>query len=90
VIYAYINRFNQNLHRTLTLDQLARQTCIHPRDILSTLYINTCIIPYANDKSSVYLIKNAYRSMTSLKLYIRNKLLFMDKNMMDTDNDKQM
>jgi hypothetical protein len=68
------------------LDTLARQTSIHPRDILSTLYINGFVVPHSIDKSSVYLLKNAYHSMTSLKLYIRNKLLFMD--MIDTDNER--
>ena len=79
MIYASINKYyhHQSI-KTITLDTLARQTFIHPRDILSCLYTNGFIIPHPTDKSSVYLLKNAYHSMTSFKLYIRNKLLFMD------------
>ena len=89
MIYGYINKQGLNSNKTITLDTLARQTFIHPRDILSSLYTNGFIIPHSIDKSSVYLLQNAYHSMTSFKLYIRNKSLFMDRNMMDTNNDRQ-
>ncbi|CAF4326073.1 unnamed protein product, partial [Adineta steineri] len=52
VIFDYINNANQT---SITLDTLARQTSIHPRDILSSLYSKNLILPCSIDKTSIYL-----------------------------------
>jgi hypothetical protein len=88
IIYAYI--INHTSIKTITLDTLARQTFIHPRDILSSLYSKGFIVPHSTDKSSVYLVNNAYQSMTSLNLYTRNKSLFMSMTLINPDNEKKM
>ncbi|CAF1246888.1 unnamed protein product [Adineta steineri] len=87
VIFDYINNANQT---SITLDTLARQTSIHPRDILSSLYSKNLILPCSIDKTSIYLIKNAYHSMTSLNIQLKNKLLFMDTKLIVTNNEKQI
>jgi hypothetical protein len=90
VIFAYIINQNHSSITTIALDAFSRQTSIHPRDILSTLVFNKFITSHPTDKSSVYLLNNAYHSMTCLNLHMRNKLLFMDMKLIVTDNEKKM
>jgi len=90
ILFAYIINHNHSSIKSLALDTFARQTSIHPRDILSSLYSYGFIVPHPTDKSSVYLLNNAYRTMTSLNLHTRNKFLFLDMNLINTDDEKEM
>jgi hypothetical protein len=83
ILFAYIINHHHSSIKSLALDIFARQTSVHPRDILSTLYSNDFIVPHPTDKSSVYLRNNVYHSMTSLNLHQRNKFLFLDMNLID-------
>ena len=85
----YIINHNQSTTKRVTLNTLARQTFIHPHDILLSLYSNASIVSHPTDKSSVYLLNNAY-SMTSLNLHIKNKLLYMDTKLIGNDDQKKM
>ncbi|CAF2517305.1 unnamed protein product [Rotaria sp. Silwood2] len=87
IVLAYIINHNQSSTKTVTLDALARQTFIHPRDILSSLYSNGFIVPHPKDKSCVYILNNAYQSISSRNLHIRNKPLFMNMKLINI-NDK--
>jgi hypothetical protein len=78
ILFAYIINHNYSSIKSIALDTFARQTSIHPRDILSSLYFNGFIVQHPTDKSSVYLLKNVYHSITSLNLYPKNKFLLMD------------
>lgn len=89
VILAYIINQNHSSIKTIALDAFSRQTTIHPRDILSSLYSYNFIVLHPTDTSSVYLLNNAYHLMTSLNLYIRNKLLFMDMKLIVSDNNEK-
>jgi hypothetical protein len=91
ILFAYIINHNHSSIKSLALDVFARQTSIHPRDILSSLYSNDFIVLHPTDKSSVYLLNNAYRSMTSLNLHnTRNKFLFMDMNLFNNNDEKKI
>ena len=71
---------------TITLDTLARETSIHPRDILFTLHSNRFIVPHPTDKSSVYLLERAHQSPSAVhRLDIKHELLLVD--MKPTDGD---
>ncbi|CAF0992993.1 unnamed protein product [Rotaria sp. Silwood1] len=90
IVLAYIINHNPSSIKTITLDTLARQTFIHPRDILSSLYSNGFIVPHPNDKSSVYLLNNAYQSISSRNLHIRNKSLFMNMKLINTNDENKI
>ena len=89
ILFAYIINHNYSSIKSLALDILARQTSIHPRDILSSLHSNGSIVPHPTDKSSVYLLNKAYHSMTSLNLHTRTKFLFMDMDLINNDDKKK-
>lgn len=84
ILFNYIINHNHSSIKPLALDTFARQTSIHPRDILSSLYSNGFIVSHPTDKSSVYILHKAYRSMISLNLQTRNKYLLIN-----TDDDKK-
>ncbi|CAF0800305.1 unnamed protein product [Rotaria sordida] len=90
IVLTHIINHNQSSIKTITLDNLARQTFIHPKDILSSLYSNGFIVPHSNDKSSVYLLDCAYQSISSKNLHIRNKSLFMNMKLINTDDEKKI
>lgn len=89
ILFAYIINHNYSSIKSLALDTFARQTSIHPRDILSSLHSNGSIVPHPTDKSSVYLLNKAYRSMTSLNLHTRTKFQFMDMVLINNDDKKK-
>jgi hypothetical protein len=68
-LFAYIIHHN---HYSLALDVFARQTFIHPRDILSSLYSSGLIIPNSFDKSSVYLKSYSIRNDRNQFLLLMN------------------
>jgi hypothetical protein len=72
-LFAYIIHHNHSSMKSLALDIFARQTSIHPRDILSSLYSYGLIIPKSFDKSSIYL--KSYSMVSD-----RNKFLLMINN----------
>ncbi len=72
-LFAYIIHHNHSSMKSLALDIFARQTSIHPRDILSSLYSYGLIIPKSFDKSSIYL--KSYSMISD-----RNKFLLMINN----------
>jgi len=90
ILFAYIINHNHSSIKSLALDIFARQTSIHPRDILSSLYSYGFIVSHPTDKSSVYLLNNAYRSMTSLNLQMKNKFLFLDMNLININDEKKI
>ena len=62
----------------ITLDTLARETSIHPRDILFTLHSNRLIVPHPTDKSSVYLLDRAHQSPNAVsRVDIKHELLLV-------------
>jgi hypothetical protein len=76
---------------SITLDTLARETSIHPRDILFTLHSNRFIVPHATDKSSVYLLDRAHQSPSAVnRIDIKHELLLVDMKPIDGDPPTNM
>ena len=72
-LFAYIIHHNHSTINSLALDVFARQTFIHPRDILSSLYSSGLIIvPNSFDKSSVYLKSYSMRGDRNQFLLVTN------------------
>ncbi|CAF1422857.1 unnamed protein product [Rotaria magnacalcarata] len=87
IIFDYIINHNQSSIKNITLDALARQTFIHPRDILLSLYSNGSIVSHPTDKSCVYLRNNSRPSTTSLTHLQIIKKLYMNFKSTDTHEE---
>lgn len=75
---------------SFSLENFTRETFIHPRDILFSLYSSGLLIRHAGEHSSVYLDKNAYHSMTCLNRQDRNKYLHLEQDLIDINDEKKM
>lgn len=89
-VLAYIKNNQSSSIKTITLDGLARETFIHPKDILLSLYYSGFIVLHPTDKSCVYMRLNSNVSMTKFNPQMKNDLLFSNLKSMDTliDNNK--
>ena len=74
---------------SFSLDNFTRQTSIHPRDILCSLYSAGFLVRHSRENSSVYLHNNAYHSMTRLNRQHRNQFLLLDSNLIDINDEKK-
>ncbi|CAF4642030.1 unnamed protein product [Rotaria socialis] len=88
IIFDYLINHNQSSIKNITLDALARQTFIHPRDMLLSLYSNGSIVPHPTDKSCVYLRNNSHPPTTSLTHLQIIKKLYMNLKSTDTHEEK--
>ena len=74
---------------SFSLNNFTRQTSIHPRDILCSLYSAGFLVRHSRENSSVYLHNNAYHSMTRLNRQHRNQFLLLDSNLIDINDEKK-
>ncbi|UJR37880.1 hypothetical protein I4U23_030570 [Adineta vaga] len=70
MIFAYLNNQKSSTSmQSITLDTLAREIFIHPRDILSSLYFNNLIITHSSDRSSISIRNNSSKSVPCFDQY---------------------
>lgn len=77
--------------QSIALDTLARQTCLHPRDILFCLYFNRFIRSHPNDASTVYVLNAAQEFRSAKNVPIKTNFLLQqinltEKNVADDPN----